>query len=75
MYSFGVILWELWSGQKPWDGFSDLHIMRSLDRGKRLEVPSNCPVAVAELMVQCFGEASTRPSFEEIREVLETQLH
>ncbi len=65
MYSFGVLLSELLSGERQWTQYSVQQIMKAclIDR-KHPPVPASVPPALAQLCEDCMAfEASARPSF------------
>lgn len=78
VYSFGVILLELSTGQIPWEGKSAQQIMRSHIDGDRLTMmpaDENAASPVEENAVsRCLGEVSGRPSFNELYEILSLLL-
>ncbi|XP_065829413.1 uncharacterized protein [Oscarella lobularis] len=71
-WSYGVTLWEIVSlGKMPYPGVAVQGIVSFLERGDRLDRPSNCPEEIYEVMNQCWlTEAGERPSFEKIAETL-----
>jgi serine/threonine protein kinase len=78
MYSFGVVVWEIFSGEIPWDGMSLVAIVGQVSmQGQRLEIRNNFPPAVRGLLTFCFGESSKRPDFpcviELFQEMIRTQ--
>ncbi len=76
MYSFGVVLWELYSyGKVPFEGMGFNKVVDHLKSGKRLEKPQNCPAFVFELMEACWQvQPSERPDMEHCFLKLETQV-
>ncbi|XP_065829429.1 uncharacterized protein [Oscarella lobularis] len=71
-WSYGVTLWEIMSlGKMPYPGVAVQDIASLLEKGDRLDRPSNCPEEIYEVMNQCWlTEAGERPSFEKIVETL-----
>ena len=60
IYSFGVVLWELCTGEQP--------IERSL---RDVRVPQEAPQSIADLIVQCSHEDPTkRPTAIDIHAVI-----
>ena len=44
VYAFGVLLWEMYTGQRPWSGLGQMQIIFHLtQRKKRLQFPSETP--------------------------------
>ena len=66
VYSFGVIMWELWTGCVPWAGKSSFEVMTAAVQGKRLALPESCSDAhptVSRITEQCMGAEDARPTF------------
>jgi serine/threonine protein kinase len=64
MYSFGVIVWEIFSGKIPWDGMPLLAISTQVAvQGQRLELQDSFPPLVKGFLSSCFGESLKRPNF------------
>jgi len=68
IYSFGVILWELLTGQPPWKSMSPWAITFQVGlKGRRLEIPNSAPGTMRKLMEQCFlDEPTARPAFRDM---------
>lgn len=76
-FSFGVVLWEMLSGEIPWkSAHTPLQIVYAVGVQKlRLPLPSDCPPPLAELIRECWAEApSQRPPFSAIVERLRDLL-
>jgi serine/threonine protein kinase len=68
VYSFAIVLWEIWHGGVPWRGLQPMQIMRKVvDKGERPPVPAGMPSKLRELMVRAWsGDPGGRPPFQEI---------
>lgn len=67
IYSFGILLWEMVSGQSayPKEEYSEI-ILEVVD-GRRPIIPEDCPPSLALLMRDCWHQDyRLRPTFEEI---------
>lgn len=77
VFAFGVILWEMLTGQQPWAELE--HPMQIVFvvgvQGQRLPLPEDCPPALAALIPRCWHEEpAERPSFRELQHVLQQEL-
>ncbi|CAA6671477.1 unnamed protein product [Spirodela intermedia] len=60
IFSFGVIMWELCTLRRPWDGVTPVQVIHSVaNEGTRLEIPDG-PLG------NCWAEPEERPSCQEI---------
>ncbi|GAB6023780.1 hypothetical protein CHUAL_008532 [Chamberlinius hualienensis] len=68
VWSFGVVLWEIWSyGLQPYYGFTNQEVVDMIRCRQLLPCPEGCLTAIYLLMVECWHEvASRRPTFKEI---------
>eukprot|EP00555_Chaetoceros_dichaeta_P013092 CAMPEP_0198268664 /NCGR_PEP_ID=MMETSP1447-20131203/38306_1 /TAXON_ID=420782 /ORGANISM="Chaetoceros dichaeta, Strain CCMP1751" /LENGTH=742 /DNA_ID=CAMNT_0043959849 /DNA_START=100 /DNA_END=2328 /DNA_ORIENTATION=- len=70
VYSFGIILYEVYSRKDPYEGEDYKEVLREVanpDVNKRPPVPSSCPPQVQSLMTDCLhGNPENRPTFEEL---------
>jgi len=76
-FSFGVLLWEIITGDEPWrDQKSLVEIAIGVSsRGWRLAIPNSCPPVLADLMRKCWeAEPKERPDFKTIHRVLDDFL-
>ena len=74
VYSFAIVMWEIWSRQVPWSGLHPMKIMRKVvDKGERPPAPAEMPADLREIMVRAWASApADRPSFRKI--VAEVQV-
>lgn len=70
VYSFGIILYEVYSRKLPYDGEDFTEVMEKVSDpkvNKRPGVPPGCPTQIEALMTQCQErEPEKRPSFDDI---------
>eukprot|EP00727_Mastigamoeba_balamuthi_P012055 m51a1_g7472 putative serine-threonine protein (958) ;mRNA; r:178397-182922 len=78
VYSFSIMLWELWKDEVPYSTANFVHawdIANFVTRGDRLEPPSDAPAKYNQLMVDCWAqEFGRRPTFTEVLPRLEEIL-
>ena len=70
VYSFGIILYEVYSRKEPYEG-EDAHVVlkevADCHIQKRPPVPEGCPPSLAAIMTDCLnGDPTFRPNFQEI---------
>ncbi|KAH9557357.1 hypothetical protein CY35_07G081500 [Sphagnum magellanicum] len=70
VFSFGVIIWELATLKRPWEGVKPMEVADAVaHHGARLEIPGGL---IGTLIADCWQEVpAARPSYEEIL----TRLH
>ncbi|XP_061594703.1 inactive tyrosine-protein kinase transmembrane receptor ROR1 isoform X2 [Cololabis saira] len=68
IWSFGVVLWELFSyGLQPYYGFSNQEVMEMVRKRQLLPCPEDCPPRFYGLMTECWQEApARRPRFKDL---------
>ncbi|XP_037237578.1 tyrosine-protein kinase Fgr isoform X3 [Falco naumanni] len=73
VWSFGILLTELVTkGRVPYPGMNNREVLEQVERGYRMQCPSNCPPSLHEVMVQCWKrEPEERPTFEYLQSFLE----
>jgi len=76
VFSFGVILWELVTGEKPWGNDHPIQIIRKVSlQGQKLTIPPNIqerlPHEISSLIDQCqSANPAYRPTFSDCVQVL-----
>ncbi|XP_068403698.1 mitogen-activated protein kinase kinase kinase 21 isoform X1 [Eschrichtius robustus] len=72
IWSYGVVLWELLTGEVPYRGIDGLAVAYGVAVNKlTLPIPSTCPEPFAKLMKECWQQdPHIRPSFALILEQL-----
>ncbi|XP_028325138.1 mitogen-activated protein kinase kinase kinase 21 [Gouania willdenowi] len=65
VWSYGVLLWELLTGEVPYRGIDGLAVAYGVAVNKlTLPIPSTCPELFAKLMEECWDQdPHVRPSF------------
>ncbi|XP_077352352.1 mitogen-activated protein kinase kinase kinase 21 isoform X2 [Festucalex cinctus] len=72
VWSYGILLWELLTGEVPYRGIDGLAVAYGVAVNKlTLPIPSTCPEPFARLMEECWDQnPHVRPSFSCILEQL-----
>uniref|UniRef100_A0A7S1Y4G3 Guanylate cyclase n=1 Tax=Grammatophora oceanica TaxID=210454 RepID=A0A7S1Y4G3_9STRA len=70
VYSFGIILYEVYSRKDPYEGEDHLEVLKLVcdpNVNKRPPIPQGSPSEIASLMSDCLVESpGARPTFEEL---------
>lgn len=69
VYSFGIIVWEIFSRDVPWANVVRGHdiYLRVVIKGERPSIPDDTPVDIAHLMRSCWVEGpEERPTSAQI---------
>lgn len=70
VWSYGVMLWEIWSfGRVPYPRVPLKDVLSKVIDGYRMDMPDRCPEAVYKLMRKCWEiDAAKRLSFKQVLE-------
>ena len=72
VYSFGIVLWELITGNLPFQNMTGVQMVSAVLNGVRPEIPPNIPPTLAYIMTHCWdSNPDVRPPFSEIIQLLE----
>uniref|UniRef100_A0A7S1X1C8 Protein kinase domain-containing protein n=1 Tax=Tetraselmis chuii TaxID=63592 RepID=A0A7S1X1C8_9CHLO len=67
IYAFGMILYELFSGRRPFEGLNMQQVVHQVTTlGRRPVFPPPVPRGVVELACVCWGPAAQRPTADAI---------
>ena len=68
VYSFAIVLWEIWDGGIPWAGLKPPQIIRKvIDKRERPAVPEGMPDDLREVMCRSWAhEPAARPTFHDL---------
>ncbi|KAI3409304.1 Protein kinase domain-containing protein [Psidium guajava] len=72
VYSFGIVMWELLTGEEPYANLRSEDIIAGIIKGTlRPEIPSWCDPAWRSLMERCWSaDVNSRPTFSDIAKEL-----
>ncbi|XP_030549989.2 uncharacterized protein LOC115754935 isoform X2 [Rhodamnia argentea] len=72
VYSFGIVMWELLTGEEPYANLRSEDIIASIIKGTlRPKIPSWCDPAWRSLMERCWStDVNSRPTFSDIAKEL-----
>ncbi|ESO87725.1 hypothetical protein LOTGIDRAFT_166312 [Lottia gigantea] len=73
VWSYGIVLWELLTGETPYKGIDTLGVAYGVAVNKlKLPIPATCPEPFSRLMSDCWDqEPHERPTFGEILDRLD----
>ncbi|XP_071697237.1 serine/threonine-protein kinase EDR1-like [Rutidosis leptorrhynchoides] len=64
IFSLGVIIWELCTLRRPWEGIPSAQVVRAVGHdGTRLDIPEG---PLGNLIADCWAEPNQRPNCEEV---------
>lgn len=72
VFSYGVILWELFTMRQPWGGMNPMQVVGAVGfQHRRLDIPDDVDTAIANIIRQCWQtDPKSRPTFAEIMALL-----
>ena len=75
IYSFGMILAEMWAGENPWKKANTAQIIFSVSQGKFPAFPEDAPPLLKDLGSGCLSSTAVdRPTASNVVEMLDTIL-
>ncbi|CAI5725790.1 unnamed protein product [Hyaloperonospora brassicae] len=76
VFSFGIVVWEIFTGQCPYDGMTQIQVaLGVLNHDLRPVIPRSCPRFFARLIQSCWArEPSLRPSFADLMHTFEQHV-
>lgn len=70
-YAFGIIMYEIWTGSQPFNGYFHGQLVNAVCAGERPQMPDDCPVTYCALAKQCWnGDKLLRPDWKDIIQTL-----
>lgn len=71
VWSFGILLWEMYSyGKSPYGDKTGKEVLDFLEEKNRLHCPDGCPRNVFAVMLRCWSyEPTERPTFKELHQI------
>lgn len=71
LFSYGTVLWELYTRKCIFKGMPQLHVYRAVVNGEMPEVPSECDKRYAKLLRDCWQhDPCKRPAFRDVLDLL-----
>jgi len=76
IYSFGIVLWELFSGSTPFKGLMARQVIAAVtQKNIRPEEPLDCPVVMWKVMQSCWHpDPASRPDIDRLVKILHQPL-
>ena len=74
VYSYGILLWEIMSGDVPFRGLNQMQVaMGVVGNGIRPPIPNNCSPKIAKLIKSCWDQdPNKRPYMSQVVNVMST---
>ena len=67
VHSFGLIVWAIYTGKEPFQGYAFFQLSEHILQGGRPEIPKQCPYSLAKLMSDCWmPRPDNRPTMQEV---------
>lgn len=76
VYSYGMVLWELWERKRPYEElYSRFDIIDAVREGRRPAISNTCPPTFRSLIQRCWHEQpARRPTFAYIVRYIKDEL-
>jgi serine/threonine protein kinase len=75
VYSFGVMLYEMYTGRRAWAGMRGFTVQAQILLGRRLEMPDHTPEPLKSLATNCMhADHTRRPLMNDVVNSLQTML-
>jgi serine/threonine protein kinase len=76
VYSYGMVLWELWERKRPYEElYSRFDIIDAVREGRRPAISASCPPTFRSLIQRCWHEQpARRPTFAYIVRYVKDEL-
>eukprot|EP01046_Picozoa_sp_COSAG06_P047250 COSAG06_NODE_6838_length_2751_cov_49.510181_2_plen_115_part_00 len=75
VYAFGVLVWELFAEQMPFDGYDIPTVKEKVLSGERPPAPLSCPRVVQRLYSDCWAtNMGDRPKMADVVPRVETAM-
>ncbi|KAK3588556.1 hypothetical protein CHS0354_027782 [Potamilus streckersoni] len=72
VYSFGIILWEMFTRRLPYENCSVFQVLENIRKNRRPDIPTSCTKGLRHLMERCWSpNQAVRPPFKDIISELE----
>lgn len=71
VFSYGTILWEIFTREVPYEGLDPADIMQRLFKEEGLASKTSIPKPIQKIILECRAlNSDIRPNFERINEML-----
>lgn len=69
VWSFGIVLYEIITyGRVPYPSMNNAEVLKQVELGYRMPIPTGCPPALYEIMYQCWNkDPQKRPTFATLK--------
>lgn len=67
VYAFGIVMWEMWTGDVPFPNYFHGQLVNAICNGERPSIPADFPPTYREMVERCWnGSKSRRPGWADI---------
>jgi serine/threonine protein kinase len=72
IYSFGVVLWEIYTQKSPFSGKTMIQVLLAISSGRTLELPGTMPALLRYLISTCWkADPAERPTAQDCVDILQ----